>query len=96
MSNAKENAKELVNKYYSLITGMGVNFISKLIVLPSGDSNYETAKQCALITVDEMLEYTKRIVISSLTICTPEGCYRDKQVHYDNYLLEVKEEIKKI
>lgn len=52
---AKEKAKDLVNRHYSLITGMEVSFISKLIVLPSGDSNYETAKQCAKLSIEEII-----------------------------------------
>jgi len=52
----KEKAKELVNKQYSLITGMELSYVSKLIYLPKGDTNYETAKQCALIAVDEIIK----------------------------------------
>lgn len=51
----KEKAKELINKMYSEITGMGVSFISKWVVFPTGDSNYEMARRCALIAVDEIL-----------------------------------------
>ncbi len=53
---AKEKAKELVSTYYSLISGLPINFVSKLIALPNGDSYYEIAKQCALIAVDEILK----------------------------------------
>lgn len=35
---------------------MELSFISKLIVMPNGDSNYKSAKQCALIAVDEILK----------------------------------------
>ena len=52
---AKEKAKELVNKFYSLITGMEVSYISKLIYLPSGDSNYEIARLCARIAAESVL-----------------------------------------
>ena len=52
----KEKAKKLVDKFYSEITGMELSFVSKLIVLPNGDSNYKTAKQCALIAVDEIIK----------------------------------------
>jgi hypothetical protein len=58
----QEKAKYLVNKHYSLITGMELSYVSKLIYLPSGDSNYETAKQCALVTVDELLNDTEDVI----------------------------------
>jgi hypothetical protein len=51
----EEEAIELVRRYYSLISGMELSYISKLIVFPSGDSHFETAKQCALIAVDKIL-----------------------------------------
>jgi hypothetical protein len=51
----KEKAKYLVNKHYSLITGMELSYVSKLIYLPSGDSNYEIAKQCTLVSIDEVI-----------------------------------------
>jgi hypothetical protein len=43
MSNTKEKAKELVNKYW----GKGIT------------NDKEIAKQCALIAVDEILHYSK-------------------------------------
>jgi hypothetical protein len=52
----KEKAKELINRQYSLITGIDIKYISELIQLPIGDSHYETAKQSALITVCEIIE----------------------------------------
>ena len=52
---AKEKAKELVSTYYSLISGLPINFVSKLIALPNGDSYYEKAKQCALIAVQNII-----------------------------------------
>jgi hypothetical protein len=51
----KKKAIELINKYYSEISGMDLSYISKLIVLPNGDSHYETAKKCTLICVNEIL-----------------------------------------
>jgi hypothetical protein len=52
----KREAKELVNTYYSLITGIDLSYVSKLIYLPNGNNNYEIAKNCALIAVDRILE----------------------------------------
>ena len=51
----KEKAKELVDLYYSLISGLPINFVSKIIALPNGDSYYEIAKQCELKAVDEIM-----------------------------------------
>jgi hypothetical protein len=77
----KEKAKELVNKQYSLITGMELSYVSKLIYLPKGDTNYETAKECALVAVDEVL-----CAIQDLPI---------NEVNW-NYWQEVKQEIEKL
>lgn len=52
----QKQAKELVNIYYSKITGWKISFIKKLKVTIIEDSNYQTAKQCALIAVDEILK----------------------------------------
>ena len=54
----KEKAEQLVNEHYSLISGLSINFISKLITLPNGDSYYEIAKKCSLVAVDELLFVT--------------------------------------
>jgi hypothetical protein len=75
----KEKAKELVYKY---------NFL-KEIFIPS----IHEQKQCALIAIDEMLEFTKRIEKSTLTICTPDGCFCDETIYYNDYLIDVKKEI---
>jgi hypothetical protein len=84
----KEKAKELVNKQYSLITGMELSYVSKLIYLPKGDTNYETAKQCALVVVDEMIKEYKRIAIPYIA---------DKSYVIDmEYWQEVKQEIEKL
>ena len=83
----KEKAKKLVDKFYSEITGMELSFVSKLIVLPNGDSNYKTAKQCALIVVDE--------IIKELPILDyhPLGSYTNPRI---KYWQEVKQEIEKL
>ena len=79
----KEKAKKLVDKFYSEITGMELSFVSKLIVLPNGDSNYKTAKQCAIIAVNERMEEE-----SSWLIKTGESP--------SNYWEQVKQEIEKL
>lgn len=48
MSNPKEKAKELVWKYY--------HNIEHTISNEYADKDWEIAKQCALIAVDEMIE----------------------------------------
>jgi uncharacterized membrane protein len=65
----KEKAEELVNKMY-------VN------QWRSNTMDYKTAKQCALIAVDEILH--SRPIIT------------DSQVEYQNYWQEVKQEIEKL
>jgi len=56
MKNSKEKAKELVDKFYSKISGLPINFVSKMITMPNGDSYFELAKQCALIACDEIFD----------------------------------------
>jgi hypothetical protein len=81
MKPAKEKAKELVDKF----------------TFNCRECDYEdNAKQCALIAVNEMLEFTKQTVVSSLTVCTEEGCFRDETTIYNSYLIEVKQEIEKL
>ena len=50
----KEKAKELVDKYYLIISGTEVSFLSKLIKLPNKETDYELAKQCAILAVNEI------------------------------------------
>jgi len=54
--NSKEEAKALVNEFYSIISGLELNYISSLITFPNGDSHFKTAKQCAIIAVDEIIK----------------------------------------
>jgi len=51
----KEKAKELVSKNYSIISGMELSYLSKLITFPNGDSHFETARECSIIAVDEII-----------------------------------------
>ena len=81
----KEKAKELVDKFYLIPELNGSCIITK-----------HSAKQCAIIAVDEMLEFTKQAVVSSLTICTEEGYFREETTIYNSYLLEVKQEIENL
>ena len=51
----KEKAIKLLSKYFSQISGIQISFISKNITcFNSTDSYYNSAKQCALIAVDEI------------------------------------------
>ncbi len=78
MSEAEEKAKELVDRFYALITRLG-DFAN----------NWEQAKQCALICVDEMIyDLTKKNYY-------PDGknCYFDPNYHRCNWWREVKQEI---
>jgi hypothetical protein len=82
----QEKARELINKYYSLITGVELSYISKLIYLPNGDSNYETTKQCALFCIDEMIRIA------------PWGGDIDNEIEDGSkeYYIKVKQEIEKL
>ena len=78
----KEKAKELLEKFRLNVVDYDGNGI-----------NEHKAKQCASIAIDEMLEFTKRIEKSTLTICTPDGCFCDETIYYNDYLIDVKKEI---
>jgi len=76
----KEKSDELFKKYYC----MNNNSKSKIKVI-----NFETAKQCALITVDEIL----------LTDPIQSSGESDSGIEYksnDSYWQEVKDEIEKL
>ena len=75
----KEKAEELVLTYLKL-QEPNYNWFHKGL-----------AKQCALIAVDELLEYTKE---SRFPMNSGYGFH--KPYDYDEYLLEVKEEIEKL
>jgi hypothetical protein len=82
---AKEKAQELLNKYVQI----------------SESSNeyttYDYDKQCALITVDELIEATKKYVALREKVEYSKSGY-DNVVHiqYDKFWLEVKQEIEKL
>ncbi len=76
MKLPKDYADELFNKFYSAIPNDEMG------------ENYESAKQCALIAVDEMIESYEFDMISDMT----NQRYIDKL----NYLDEVKKEIFKL
>ena len=65
----KEKATELVNKHFDYVEAWSVS------------NQLENAKQCALITVDEIIIYLNEVMLPN---------------PFDQYLDEVKTEIKKI
>jgi len=65
----KEKAKELVNKHFDFVEAWSVS------------NQIENAKQCALITVEEIQLYLDEVMLA---------------IPFDQYLNEVKTEIKKI
>jgi len=69
MSNPKEKATELVNKHFDYVEAWSVS------------NQLENAKQCALITVNEIQIYLDEVMLPN---------------PFDQYLDEVKTEIKKI
>ena len=85
----QEKAQELVNKNYSIITGWKISFIKKLKVTILEDSNYQTAKQCALIAVEEIKKAHPYIPLRYML----ESEALDAAIEYWN---EVKAEIEKL
>jgi len=83
----KEKAEQLVNEHYSLISGLSINFISKLIALPNGVSYYEIAKKCSLVAVDEILNFDIKAKNESQFII---------ERRIEDYWQEVKQEIERI
>jgi hypothetical protein len=69
MSNPKEKATELVNKHFDYVEAWSVS------------NQLENARQCALITVNEIQIYLNEVMLPN---------------PFDQYLYEVKTEIKKI
>lgn len=65
----KEKAKELVDKMWNIDEGYG-------------SIGFHEAKQCALIAVDEIIEYSK--------------VWQDMAVEYIEYFENVKQEIEKL
>ena len=54
---AREKAEELVNKYWNLPTTF-TYVIDGVVFVDDSHINYKTAKQCALIVVDELIKET--------------------------------------
>ena len=75
---AKEKADELFWKYRPIITGK--QFVTGLVLMSEAK---ELTKQCALIAVDEMLDFRNGLYIN-------EGSLAHK------YLLDIKQEIEKL
>jgi len=76
--SAKEKAKELFWKYRPIIAGK--QFVTGLVLMSEAK---ELTKQCALIAVDEMLDFRNALYIN-------EGSLAHK------YLLDIKQEIEKL
>jgi len=51
---ASLKAKKLLMQHYEKVSGVPMTVISKMIQFFNTDSHYKTAKECALITVDEI------------------------------------------
>ena len=76
---AKEKAKELIDKYYNILP------LDKYVITKDEDLSWEyndwkEAKKCALIAVDEMLDFRN-------------GLYMNEGSIVHQYLLDVKQEI---
>jgi hypothetical protein len=90
--NSKEEAKALVNEFYSIISGLELNYISSLITFPNGDSHFKTAKQCAIIAVNREVE---SITILSL-LCNFDNKMKPILEEKIKELNEVKTEIQNL
>ena len=76
--SAKEKADELFWKYRPIIAGK--QFVTGLVLMSEAK---ELTKQCALIAVEEMLDFRNALYIN-------EGSLAHK------YLLDIKQEIEKL
>ena len=76
--SAKEKADELFWKYRPIIAGK--QFVTGLVLMSEAK---ELTKQCALIAVDEMIDFRNGLYIN-------EGSLAHK------YLLDIKHEIEKL
>ena len=81
---AKEKAKELVDRFYKVLTkGYAGNDLAQIFA----DSMwYEEAKQCALICVDEIIESHE----------TKKAFKKMYPIEFLEYWQEVKQEIEKL
>jgi hypothetical protein len=75
--SAKEKAKELIEKYQKLDIEIGGQYDGYLTM------KIHDAKQCALIAVDEMLDFRN-------------GLYMNEGSIVHQYLMDVKQEIEKL
>jgi len=78
----KENAKELVDKFYIPLP-LKREVITKVKKIPFEYDDWEVAKQCALIAVDEIIEAIK--IADNITF-----------MYVIDYYKEVKQEIEKL
>lgn len=56
MLDYKQKAKSILIDFYSIVSGIELNYLSKLMELSNGDSHYKTAKECAKIHVKGIIE----------------------------------------
>lgn len=76
----KEKAKELVDKYLLLAIDFPYNDVQDGQCIGSGYMLHNSAKQCALIAVDELIKATEDVWF----------------LDYGNYWQQVKQEIQKL
>jgi NADPH-dependent 2,4-dienoyl-CoA reductase/sulfur reductase-like enzyme len=79
---AKDKAKELVDNFYQRFP-LAMDVITTRGDLSWEYDNWKEAKQCALIAVDEMLDFRN-------------GLYMNEGSIVHQYLMDVKEEIEKL
>ncbi len=96
MTPAKEKARDLVNSFYCALPNNG-GFTG----LNSTTSRYQEGIRCALIAVDEMIEYHNSLFDKGfkdvhIAISSPIKTYIDILNPLLKYLQEVKQEIQKL
>lgn len=84
-----DKAKELVNKYWNLPTTFNY-VIDGVVFVDNSHINYKTAKQCALVAVEEILDVTKRPTYNQNNWNEITG------FKYDKFWEQVKHEIEKL
>jgi len=77
---AKEKAQELFKKYYCIDNSSK----TKIKVI-----EFETAKRCALIAVDEIIK-----LLPNINLTPPNN--REEDNHYSQYWVSVKNELEKL
>ena len=93
---ANKKAKELVIKYYSILSGCDIEYLNSFFSSIAKDMRFKDVKKCAIIAVDEVLK-SEPLEISTADW---DDCNQDSREWYERkkfnairYWHEVKNEI---